>query len=188
MRQSIGGAWLFSISITLMLFIIAYVTISLDYSNAYQLKNDIVLYLEQYNGLNDNSAAKIVGRMKTKKYSTMIDCSKDYDTTTYYSGAKGKGDPSKYYYALTSYNEGNLRSNFTKSDKTNPRGYVCIYKYMQIENDTKYSGASLTKAFYAVTTTFGFHFPLLGNVFSYRVTGETGTINYPYDGNQYQFN
>ena len=127
MRQSVGGAWLFSISITLMMFIIAYVAISIDYSNAYQLKNDVSLIIEQYNGLNANSASKIVGRMHTRKFATNIDCSKYYDTSTYYEGKEDNGDPAPYYYVLNDYTKSDAVKNFERNDKSN-RGYICIYK------------------------------------------------------------
>ena len=175
MRQSIGGAWLFSISIILMMFIIAYVTITIDYSKAYQLKDDIALYIEQYNGLNDESAKLIVGRMKAGKYTSQVKCNEGYDTTTYYHGGSYDGNPFAHYWGLTSYNHGTVHSNFTQDAS---QAYICIYKYEVIKG----SGTdSMSKVFYNVTTVFGFHFPIIGNVFSYRVTGETGVINYPND-------
>jgi hypothetical protein len=155
MRQSIGGAWLFSISITLMMFIIAYVAITIDYSNAYQLKNDVILVLEEYNGLNNNSDDKIISRLKKKKFLNKINCSKGYDSATYYSG-KHDGSPSKYFYAVTNIQgSGEIKS----SKNGGNYGYICIYKYTAIKKDSK-SDASLTKAFYSVTTAFGFDFPI----------------------------
>ena len=181
MRNSIGGAWLFSISITLMMFIIAYVSITISYSNAYQLKNDIVLVIEQYNGLNGNSAPKIIKRMSTKKISSSIDCAKDYDTSTYYDGTSHGGDRAPKLWAVTEYKgNGNWKSANTTLNET-VHGYVCIYKYRAHSK-----GGELEKSFYAVTTSFGFDFPIIGNIFQYRVTGETAVINYP-DDNGFDF-
>ena len=176
MRQSIGGAWLFSISIILMMFIIAYVTITIDYSNAYQLKDDVSLYIEQYNGLNDESARLIVGRMKAAKYTLKVRCNEKYDTTTYYHGNAYEGNPYPHYQGLTSYsNTSNPKANFTQDAQT---AYICIYKYQIVKGSGE---DKMDKVFYNVTTVFGFNFPIIGNMFNYRVTGETGAINYPND-------
>ena len=184
MRQSIGGAWLFSISITLMMFIIAYVAITMDYSNAYQLKNDVTLIIEQYNGLNDDSAKRIFAKMSQRKFSSKIDCAKNYDTSTYYEGAHD-GHGANKYCAVTEY-KGAGHIDCQDKDKKPPlHGYVCIYKYTATKSDP---GATLEKSFYAVTTAFGFNFPILGNIFDYRVTGETAVINYPNDSASYNFN
>lgn len=181
MRQSIGGAWLFSISITLMMFIIAYVAITIDYSNAYQLKDDVTLYIEQYNGLNQYSAQLIVQRMKAKKFTTKINCNKEYDSTIYQEGGGHKydGEALPHYYGLVNYN-----TNYSNAFKRDPgqKSYLCIYKYKVINESLGFGTAeSKEKHFYAVSTAFGFIFPIIGDVFNYRVTGETGIISYSND-------
>ena len=183
MRQSIGGAWLFSISIILMMFIIAYVTITIDYSNAYQLKDDVALYIEQYNGMNKDSATKILQRMKAKKFTTKINCNKYYDSTTYYSTSKYDGDPSNHYYGLVNYNTTSLGTAFPRDPGL---AYICIYKYKVVKQGDK-AEDKMDKVFYSVSTAFGFNFPILGDIFDYRVTGETGTINYPHDADGFNF-
>ena len=180
MRHSIGGAWLFSISITLMMFIIAYVAITMDYSNAYQLKNDVVLVLEEYNGLNDISDKKIIAKFKKRKFTTKIDCAKTYDTSTYYEGAHG-GYGHRYFYAVTSYQGAGTIEPVDSYSTTSKEAFLCIYKYTSMKKDASDSTAQIEKSFYAVSTAFGFDFPIIGNIFDYRVTGETGEINYTND-------
>ncbi len=175
MRQSIGGAWLFSISIILMMFIIAYVTITIDYSNAYQLKDDVALYIEQYNGLNEKSAKLILARIKAKKHTTKIKCDKYYDSSTYYSTSKYDGDPAEWYYGLVNYNTDYLHA-FKKNAS---KSYICIYRYKAVKGTSDTD--KIDKYFYSVSTAFGFNFPIIGDICDYRVTGETGTINYNYD-------
>ncbi len=58
MRDSINGLWLIGIVMTLMVFIIAFVAISLNYSNAYRMKSEMVNAIEQYNGINGNTVQK----------------------------------------------------------------------------------------------------------------------------------
>ena len=187
MRQSIGGAWLFSISITLMMFIIAYVAITMDYSNAYQLKNDVVLVLEEYNGLNKNSAKKILSRVTKRKYITKINCQMDFDSSTF-ATKTNFGAAKDNYWVVTKYQGG---GNFEKksASKGGGEGYLCIYKFeAQVQKDKDSDGkkTDMVKAFYAVSTGFGFNFPILGEIFDYRVTGETSVINYP-DESGYKF-
>ena len=179
MRQSIGGAWLFTISIILMMFIIAYVAITIDYSNAYKLKDDVSLYIEQYNGLNHDSATLIVARMKGAKFTSKVRCNEGYDTTTYYHGSSYDGNPYSSYQGLVSYQNPTIERNFAENA---PTAYICIYKYQVVKGS---GNDKMDKVFYNVTTSFGFNFPILGNIFNYRVTGETGVINYPHDELQF---
>ena len=51
MRQAIGGAWLYGIVIVFMMFMIAYVSATLNYSRAYKTKTQVVNIIEEYQGV-----------------------------------------------------------------------------------------------------------------------------------------
>lgn len=151
MRDSIGGLWIFAMVIVFMMILIAYVAISINYSNAYKLKTAIVTKIEQYDGWNTMSK-------------------KEVDNLVHASGYRQKGyckkpdDGSKYIGVL----EGSV--------SVNPRTMqnYCIYR-------TKRGATSGSEAkyYYHVTIFFGFNLPVLGDIYTFKVSGETGQINYP---------
>ena len=76
MRDSINGLWLIGIVMTLMVFIIAFVAISLNYSNAYRMKSEMVNAIEQYNGINGNTVQKLDSIANCYGYRTAKKCAK----------------------------------------------------------------------------------------------------------------
>ena len=50
MRESINGAWLIGIIMTFMAVFIAYTAISLNYSNAFLMRTQMITIIEQYEG------------------------------------------------------------------------------------------------------------------------------------------
>ena len=151
MRESIGGLWLFALVITFMMILIAFVSISINYSNAYRLKTAMVTKLEQYDGWNNLS----------KKAVDDIVYSSGYRQTGY---CKKPDDGSKYIGVLN----GSVNSN-----PRTPQNY-CVSR-------TKRSAkaGSEAKYYYEITIFFGFNLPVLGDIYTFKVSGETGEINYP---------
>ena len=74
MNKSISGLWLFSIVIVFMMVLIAYVAISINYSNAYKLKTVLVTKLEQYDGWNNTSKKEIDELMHASGYRQTGNC------------------------------------------------------------------------------------------------------------------
>ena len=46
MRESIGGAWLFGIVIVFIFLFAAFLTYSISYTKAFNIKNEIINYIE----------------------------------------------------------------------------------------------------------------------------------------------
>lgn len=151
MKNSISGLWLFSIVIVFMMILIAFVAISINYSNAYKLKTVLVTKIEQYDGWNSLS----------KKEVDEILYSSGYRKT---GGCKKPEDGSKVI--------GVLNGNVTVNPKT-PQNY-CVYRTKRSERE-----GSEAKYYYHLTVFFGFNLPVLGDIYTFSVSGETGEIYYP---------
>lgn len=165
MKESIGGAWLLGIVMTFMVILITFVTLSLNYSTVFRLKSDIISTIEEAQGFNSYSAQKINSLIQNYGYQQKKTC--QFKTRT--SGVIGidRDDP-KFYV-----------NNFSK-----PFSY-CI---MREENDRKknkeYNSSFTSKnndkeAYYTVQLAFGFNLPVLGDILTFRVNGETRGIIYP---------
>lgn len=154
MRDSINGLWLFGIVMTLMVFLIAFVAISLNYSRAFRMKSEMVNVIEQYNGINGNTINKLDAITSSYGYRTTKKC-RDMDGTMIIGIKDGyvtKNPKDAQEYCI-------YRTEYTGSCNS---AYEC---------DTKY--------IYNVDVFFTINLPLFGNIFTYTVSGETKQILYP---------
>lgn len=165
MKESIGGAWLLGIVMTFMVILITFVTLSLNYSTVFRLKSDMISAIEEAQGFNSYSAQKINGLIQDYGYQQKKTC--QFKNRT--SGVIGidRDDP-KFYV-----------NNFNKAFS---------YCVMREENDRKknreYDSQVVSKhddkeAYYTLQLSFGFNLPVLGDILTFRVNGETRGIIYP---------
>lgn len=152
MRNSIGGAWIFMIVLVFMAILIAYISISINYSTAYRLKSAMVTKLEQYDGLNNTSIKELEEMISANGYRQTGYCRSD--------------DGNKYF--------GVLNGHITENPTTKQN--YCIYR-----DKRDATGGSEAKYYYEITVFFGFNLPVLGELYTFRVGGETGPIFYPND-------
>ena len=55
MKESIGNVWLFSIVLVFILIFAAYLTVTLNYSKAFKLKNEVLTIIEKKKGISDKT-------------------------------------------------------------------------------------------------------------------------------------
>ena len=154
MRQAIGSTWIMQLVIVFMLIFVAFLALTINYTKAYKIKNEVTSILEKYEGPNsreNGSIAIINNYLKYNGYRSVGTCEEDsfgaasLDSSTLVSVTKGD----KYYYCIRRVNT---------STQTFPN-----------------------RASYELETFFKFNLPLLGDIFTFRVTGETIDINWPSD-------
>lgn len=150
MRESINGAWFFGIVITFMTIFIAFITISINYSKTYEMKTKMVTILEQYDGLNPLSVQRLNKLTDAYSYRKTNTCRSE-------NGEDVVG----------------IRDGVAQLNPVEPQ-QICVTRELK-------SGEELNedKYYYNVEVFFGFDLPLLGNVFTFRVSGETNSISYP---------
>jgi len=74
MKNSINGTWLLGIVLVFMAIFIAYITISIDYNEAYILKSKMVTIIEQYEGMNGNTVQMLNSAMRNEGYYGLLSC------------------------------------------------------------------------------------------------------------------
>ncbi len=153
MRNSIGGAWVFSIVLVFMMVLIAYISIQINYSNAYKLKTSMITRLEQYEGFNNTSKAELDGLVRDNGYRQRGLC-------------REPSNGEKYF--------GVLNGTVTESPDT-PQNY-CVYRNVIDEKDGKEA-----KYYYSIDVFFGFNLPVVGDLYTFKVNGETGAMYYVND-------
>lgn len=152
MRESVGGAWLLGIVLVFMAIFIAYISISINYSTAYKLKTAMVTRLEQYDGLNPTAIEELNALMKANGYIQKGNCQRKNASETVW-GVTGT----------------------VATENPTTRQDYCV------KREVKTDPGEETKYYYTIEVFFGFNLPVLGDLYTFRVSGETNAIYYPND-------
>ena len=154
MREWIGGAWLVGIVITFVVLFTSYLALSVNYSKAFKVKNEIISLIEENEGLTDKTQEKIVKYLNSTGY--------------YVYGPCGKIDED--------YLDGAVNGKLTGYEK---QGNADKYKYCVYERSVE--GDTLNRKYYRVTVFFKFDIPILDNMFTFPVTGESKAVYFAKD-------
>ena len=147
MKTSIAGTWVYATVLIFMVVLIAYVTITINYSNAYEISENIIKAIEEYEGINGKSLDKI-NRLMTNTHTVRGSCPSD-------SG-------------------GIIGSTITDASKSPGPYDVCVTRSVHSTNGVE-------KYYYSTTIFFSFSLPVLGNLYSFKIPGETMGMRYVTD-------
>ncbi len=154
MRESIGGAWLFGIVIVFIFFFSAFLAYSISYTKAFNVKNNIISIIEQYEGystsefdlasLSDEELDKSVEGMSYKLIR---------NTGYNFTGAQG--------IACDGISNG--------MPNTTTEGGYCVVKYCP-------NGTNNSNTHYKITTYIALKLPVINVTIKIPISGETRTI------------
>lgn len=145
MRESIGGAWILGIVMTFIVLFASFLAVSINYSKAFKVKNNVVDLIEKNEGMTSDAVSDIYGYLQTQGYILKGKCSSGY--TGFDMNGKSSGTDKSLY---------------------------CVKK--NNINDT-----ALNKAYYSVEVFFRLDLPIFGDIFTFKVTGETMSIYFAED-------
>lgn len=149
MRQAIGTTWILQLVIIFMLIFVAFLALSINYTKAFKIKNELVTIVEKYEGVTqgENSPVYLLNNyLRYNNYTVMGKCN--------------EGD----------WGNQNLDEPILEEVKTNERYYYCVRK---IDDSTE---SSPYKAKYKVRIFFKFSLPVIGDIFTFSVEGTTISI------------
>ncbi len=161
MREAIGGTWLTQIIIIFMLIFVAFLALTLNYTKAFKMKNDIITIIEEREGITNNKNGKLNGS---------ISLINNYLEKNGYTLLRACPEGS--------YGVSDLHSeamNYIDKGQNTKRYYYCITKFRA--PSTNYKG----KVYYQVAISLKFNLPILGDLFTFEVTGNTEDITIPAD-------
>ena len=168
MRESIGGAWLLGIAVTLISIFTAYLAFSVNYAKAFKVKDGIVERIEKYEGFADRNF--IDGRpdsnpvKEIREYLNKI----AYNNKGQCSTRIGVGVNGTPFYGVDG-------TNVDKNNSTNRYTY-CVERVTKLGDTGDY-----TSAYYKVTVFYGLSFGFVDLNSIFFLTGETKNIYYPKD-------
>lgn len=163
MKQTISGTWVFMLVIFFTLIFAAYIALTINYSKSFKVKNEVLSLIEKNEGFTDNGVKLINNYLTQTGYKTMGACHLQPDTVVY--GAKTI-DPSVP-----------AASAIEKVNSSKNQYYYCFTKY------TNYHSYFKTRAYYKINLFFHFDLPVLGDLYSFDVEGQTSEIDATYDSN-----
>lgn len=150
MREAIGGTWLFSIVIVFIVLFTSFLAISVNYSKAFKVKNGIISIIEKNEGVSTDTVDEVSDYLDTVGYLVYSSCP---DTVTSQSSTdKAQG--------------------FEASNTNSRKFKYCIAK-------TEDTNGNIKKTYYKVTVFFRVDLPIMGEIFTFPVTGETKPIYFP---------
>jgi len=159
MRESIGATYIFSICLTFFVIITAYLAISVNYAKAFKIKSYIVSQIEE-NKWTTDVKDDVYAYLTAQGYSAYGECPDEIVSNDGYGR----------YWELDGTHDGCFGN--APSGKCG----VCIYR-LGIDNANDDIDAE--PAYYKVVTFFKFDLPILNNLLTFKVSGDT---KYIYEG------
>lgn len=157
MREAIGGTWLTQLIIVFMLIFVAFLALSLNYTKAFKVKNELLSIIEKQEGVTTGEYGTIGiinNYLQSNGYGVMRSCEVDS-------------------YGVTDLNSDTIE--LVTSEGKNKKYYYCIRKINS--KSSRQDG----KVYYKVNIFFYFNLPVLGDIFTFDINGSTGDVVYPQD-------
>lgn len=160
MREAIGGTWLLGLVLTFIVFFVSFLAVSVNYSKAFNVKNNVVDMIGKYEGDNCDSREAIGNYLRNTGYLVYGYCPDD-----------NPDDPTAPKY-----------TGYSIDGKKVTKGSLALYciKENSIKRTTDYAASpAMDKSYYSVVVFFKIDLPLAGNLTSFRIKGETEFVYYP---------
>lgn len=154
MKSSVSTMSLFQIILVFTLLFAAFLSVAVTYNRVYKLKNETISIIEKYEGVNKTSLKIINNYLRNSGYNTKGSCeSGEYGVTSledtkYEIAASNK----KYYYCLS---------------------YYCTNGNCKAEENGVSTGNEI---FFKTKLFFKFNLPFFGELFTFKITGDTKEI------------
>ena len=156
MREAIGGTWITQLVIVFMFVFVAFLALSMNYSKSFRIKNEVLSFVEKNEGITSNTVERINNYLVYTGYSTKGNCD------------------------VGMYGIGNLNGSSFQlvTDSTKTRNYYyCIGKVKSTTTNFQ------NRSYYRVKLFFKFNLPIIGDISTFKIDGQTKDVIYPADGN-----
>ena len=169
MKEAIGGSWLYTLVMVMIVLFTTFVSVTTNYTRTYKIKDQLISIIERNGGVTTDTLTQINSYLNSLGYTATGECpSGDLD-----SGENWRGF--------------SRSDNTGTSDSYGDSAKYCIYKHI-ISCRVKTSGNevvtfsgqngynTIPRAYYGVTAFFRLDWPILREVIRIQLTGETSII------------
>ena len=159
MRQTIGGTWVFALVIIFTMIFASYIALTINYSRSFRVKNEVLSIIEKSQGFTNEGVSLINNYLSQSGYKTLGKCRKQTGQVVY--GVKSISGMA--------------------SSATVEKAQDDVYYFYCFSKVSSYHSYYKTRAYYRVTLFFHFDLPLLGDISTFEVDGQTSEIDATYD-------
>ena len=187
MKDSIANVWLLGLVITFILLFSAYIAITVDYSQTFKLKNEVLNIIEKNKGMTSSTGQPQTSKIKSGK-SITVDVGALQTINLYLAGnaytAKGpcpENDGAKWYGVKALVYDST--SSIWEDAQKGTDYYYCFAKFRTGQANIKYNSKSGKESsiYYKVRLFYKMEFPVLQDFFEVKVEGVTDEIYRPLD-------
>lgn len=183
MKQSVSSVWLLGLILIFILIFACYITITVNYSASFKLKNEVLTILQKHHGLTSNkngnpttTAKSIVnGQTITTNVGAFETINLYLRGSSYTAQGTCPFNDGKTWYGVSGlYDAANgSTAQIEVADRTK-KYYYCICKYDAGANKSKF-----TSVYYKIRLFYKFEVPVLSEFLSVKVEGMTDEIYDP---------
>lgn len=159
MREAIGGTWITQLVIVFIFLFVAFLSLSINYSKAFKVKNEVLSFIEK----NEGVSFEKTDTLGSIGYINNYLANNNYNT--------------KGYCEINDYGQNNLSNNkiLTKITTNNRKN-----KYFYCIKEISSSGDNFKdRKYYEVKLFFKFNLPIIGDITTFTVEGQTKDILNP---------
>ena len=156
MRDSMAGTWLMSMIITFTIIFTGYITMTIVYSRAFKVKNEMLTMIEKNQGLNPSSKALINNYLIS-------------------NGVTATGGCGGFEGATAAYGAVDINGSGRMDNSPGGGYYYCVAKFSS--NNSYFP----SRSYYKVRLFFNFNLPVFGHIFTFDVDGQTAEMDVSYD-------
>ena len=152
MKGAISGAWVYVTVLIFMVILIAYVSITINYSNAYETSEYMIKSIEAHDGFNNNSINEIDAYIHDNIHTVKHGCNDSDITADNIAGV--------------------IEKHVDKPPRNGVKYDYCISRTELVGND------NIRRYYYQIYVYFSFSLPVLGDLYAFRIPGETAGLRY----------
>lgn len=164
MKTAIGGTWILQIVIVMIVFFTGYLSLSVNYTKAFNVKNEVVKIIERHNGVNEETLSAINSYLNSVGYRTKGDCGEVTADETEWHGFDS-------------------RTTLEGANMVNNNADYCVRRLYVAGRDNVELPSS---SYYQVKVFFKLDIPILSYIFNFDVKGDTKYIYYPTEDGWYR--
>ncbi len=150
MKEAISGTWVYITVLIFMVILIAYVSITINYSHAFEASESIIKAIEQYEGYNSTSRKAIADYIHNNTHTVKHVCN---DGITGFQDTYGGIDNDK-----------------RQANGSNEKFDYCIARTVNVGAD------KVARCYYHTMVFFSFSLPVLGDLYAFQIPGETSGL------------
>ncbi len=161
MRESMGMTWTFQIMLIFILIFSAFLAVYINFSKAYKVKNEVINFIEKREGITDSISSNpgsiqlITNYLSAHAYGAMGTCPAE---AGWYGARKMEG-----------------ASSDIEAVEQGTKYYYCVKKV------NGFDAKNYNRSYYEVRVFFKFDLPLVGNIYTFSIDGQTVEIDFPAD-------